>query len=231
MSTGKTTLAASVTARLNALHVQTAAGNINNPIAAFIPLDGYHLTRAQLSAMPDPATAHLRRGAAFTFNAPAYLALVKQLRAPLSPKSTTIYAPSFDHAVKDPVEDDIPVAPTVKVCVFEGNYVALNKDGWAEAASLMDEVWFVEVDEKLARQRLVKRHVKAGIVKDEVEAGQRADEIDLVNGQDIIQHRVGTYHQDPYPLVLPRQKVSSKERQQPFRPLVEVALFMKIADP
>ena len=148
--------------------------------------------------MPDPAAAHLRRGAAFTFNAPAYLALVKQLRAPLHPDSTTIYAPSFDHAVKDPVENDIPVAPNVKVLLFEGNYVALNKEGWAEATSLMDEVWFVEVDKKLARQRLVKRHVKAGIVRDEVEAGKRADEIDLVNGLDIIQHRVGMYRRESH---------------------------------
>ena len=121
---------------------------------------------------------------------------MKQLRAPLGPESTTIYAPSFDHAVKDPVENDIPVAPTVQVCLFEGNYVALNKEGWAEAASLMDEVWFVEVDEKLARQRLVKRHVKSGIVRDEGEARKRADEIDLVNGRDIIEHRVGTYCQE-----------------------------------
>ena len=156
--------------------------------------------------MPDPAVAHLRRGAAFTFNAPAYLALVKQLRAPLGPDSKTIYAPSFDHAVKDPVENDIPVATNVKVCLFEGNYVALNKEGWAEAASLMDEIWFVDVDEKLARQRLVKRHVKAGIVKDEAEARKRADEIDLVNGQDIIQHRVGKYSLDSYSLSFLQEK-------------------------
>ena len=163
--------------------------------------------------MPDPAAAHLRRGAAFTFNAPAYLALVKQLRAPLGPDSKTIYAPSFDHAVKDPVENDIPVEPNVKVCLFEGNYVALNKEGWAEAASLMDEIWFVDVDEKLARQRLVKRHVKAGIVKDEAEARKRADEIDMANGLDIIQHRVGTYCLNSYPLFL------------------DVALSMRDADP
>ena len=115
---------------------------------------------------------------------------MKQLRAPICPESKTIYAPSFDHAVKDPVADDIPVAPTVKVCVFEGNYVALNKDEWAEAATLMDQIWWVEVDEKVARERLVRRHVKAGIAKDAQEAGKRADENDLINGKEISECRI-----------------------------------------
>lgn len=53
----------------------------------------------------------------------------------------------------------------------------------------MDEVWFVEVDEAVARRRLVKRHVEAGIAKDEEEAGRRADENDLVNGREIMRMR------------------------------------------
>lgn len=158
-------------------------------------MDGYHLTRSQLSALPDPSSAHARRGAAFTFDAPAYLTLVKKLRAPICPEDKTIYAPSFDHAVKDPVADEISVAPSVKICVFEGNYVALDKGEWAEAASLMDEIWWVEVDETVARERLVKRHVKAGIAKDEEEAGRRADENDLVNGKEISEGRVDMLHE------------------------------------
>lgn len=182
---GKTTLASTVSTRLNSLHKTESPACASTPIAAFIPLDGYHLSRAQLSALPDPSTAHARRGAAFTFDSAAYLSLVRCLRAPILPETKTIYAPSFDHAVKDPVADDIPVAPTVKVCLFEGNYVALDEDQWKEAGELMDEIWFVDVDESVARQRLVARHVKAGICNDEREAVKRADENDLVNGRQI----------------------------------------------
>lgn len=153
-------------------------------------MDGYHLSRDQLSAMPDPQTAHARRGAAFTFDGPAFLKLVKALREPLLPESKTLYAPSFDHAIKDPVEDDIAISPHHRIIVFEGNYVTLNKGPWKEAASLMDELWFVDVDFKVARERLVKRHVKAGIAKDEEEAGRRADENDLLNGKEIIEEKV-----------------------------------------
>jgi len=191
---GKTTLAALVTKHLNDRYAEEAPGVAlgahDHIVAAFIPMDGYHLTRAQLSAMPDPTTAHARRGAAFTFDAPAFLGLVKKLREPIAPETDTIYAPSFDHAVKDPVEGDIGVARTARICVLEGLYIALDEDVWKEASALMDEVWFVEVDEAEARRRLVWRHVKSGIARNEEEAGKRADENDLVNGKQIVQKRV-----------------------------------------
>lgn len=191
---GKTTLAALVASRLNARYAAespgVALGVNDHAVAAFIPMDGYHLTRAQLSAMPDPTTAHARRGAAFTFDARGYLALVKKLRVPIAPETQTIYAPSFDHQVKDPVDGDVGIARTVKVCLLEGNYVALDEEVWREASALMDEIWFVEVDEAEARRRLVWRHVKSGIAKNEEEAGRRADENDLVNGREIMKKRV-----------------------------------------
>ena len=140
--------------------------------------------------MPDPDTAHARRGAEWTFDAPAFLSLVRTLRQPLAPESKTVHAPSFDHAVKDPVENDIPIPPTARVVIFEGNYLSLKKGEWKEAAELMDELWFVEVGFDVARQRLVRRHVKAGIATTEEEAGKRADENDLVNGREIVEGRL-----------------------------------------
>jgi pantothenate kinase len=153
-------------------------------------MDGYHFSRAHLDAMADPANAHARRGAAFTFDDEAFLRLVKKLKEPLLPETTTLYAPSFDHSVKDPIDDDIPIAPTAKVCLFEGNYCALNKPKWSDAAALMDELWFVEVDFQVARERLANRHVKAGIARDKEDGYKRADENDLVNGREIVEDRL-----------------------------------------
>lgn len=116
--------------------------------------------------------------------------LVQELREPLSPETPVLYAPSFDHAVKDPVENDVQISPTAKIVLFEGNYLSLNKGSWKEAADLMDELWFVEVDFEVARQRLVSRHVKAGIAKDHMEANKRVSENDLVNGKEIIEKRL-----------------------------------------
>ena len=150
-------------------------------------MDGYHLTRAQLSAMPDPSNAHARRGAAFTFDGSAFLTLVQKLREPLLPESSTIYAPSFDHKIKDPVKDDIPIHPTMRIIIFEGNYLSLNKTPWNEAASLMDELWFVKVDESVAKRRLIERHVRTGVTENEEAAAKRAEESDLLNGKEIIE--------------------------------------------
>ncbi|TKX18860.1 uridine kinase-like protein [Elsinoe australis] len=190
---GKTTLAARVAKGLNELHHEQSPGlALSEGVAAFIPMDGYHLYRAQLDAMPDPDTAHARRGAAFTFDAPAFLALVKKLREPLCAESTTIHAPSFDHAVKDPIANDIPIHPSARILIFEGNYCSLGTGAkeWKEAAELMDELWFVDVDLAVARQRLIQRHVKAGLADNEEQAAKRADENDLVNGKEIIDGRL-----------------------------------------
>lgn len=181
---GKTTLSQIITARLNA-----RADPSSPPPAAFVPMDGFHLTRAALSAMPDPATAHFRRGAAFTFDAPKFLALVQALSATPIP-SEPVLAPSFDHALKDPRDDDIEVRPEHRIVVLEGNYLALDQDVWRDAAGLLDELWFVEVDYEVARKRLRERHVRAGIVKDLEEGDRRAVENDLVNGDEIIKYRL-----------------------------------------
>ncbi|KAL1865720.1 hypothetical protein Daus18300_007096 [Diaporthe australafricana] len=205
---GKTTLSQIVTTSLNARHARLEPSHPSytpTPVAAFVPMDGYHLTRAQLSAMPDPETAHARRGAEFTFDGASFYKLIQALREPLpvpAPPAPvqatpgedypagTIFAPSFDHAVKDPKEDDIPILASHRIVVFEGNYVALDKEPWSLAARLMDEVWFVDVDFAVARRRLVIRHVKAGIAADEAEADRRAVENDLPNGEEIVGRRL-----------------------------------------
>lgn len=154
-----------------------------------VPMDGFHLTRAQLSAMPDPERAHARRGAEFTFDGAAFLALVNSLRAPVDEASSVaVLAPSFDHAVKDPVADSIVIGPRQRIVIFEGNYVCLDKEPWRTAsdAQHMDERWFVDVDFAVARKRLIKRHVAAGIAADAEAAAARADENDLVNGAEIV---------------------------------------------
>lgn len=70
--------------------------------------------------MPNPTEAHARRGAPFTFDPVGLRQLVSKLREPIVAGAPPIYAPSFDHAKKDPVEDDIVILNTQRVLVFEG---------------------------------------------------------------------------------------------------------------
>lgn len=184
-SPGKTTLSQIITTRLNAHALEISP--TSPPPATFLPMDGFHLTRAELSALPNPSEAHFRRGASFTFSAPKFLTLVQALRE--SPNKI-ILAPSFDHAIKDPKEEDIQILPEHRIVVLEGNYLALDKEVWRDAAALLDEIWFVEVDFEVARVRLRERHVRAGIVKDLEEGDRRARESDLLNGEEIVANRL-----------------------------------------
>ncbi|EKV20764.1 Kinase-related protein [Penicillium digitatum] len=186
---GKTGLATMMATRINKIYASENP-TTPTPIAIALPMDGYHLTRAQLAVMPDPVHAAARRGAEFTFDGEKFLELVRALRAPLTARTNSLYAPSFDHAIKDPVDGDIPIPASCHVLFFEGNYLSLDREPWKTAAGLMDELWFVDVDFEVARKRLVVRHVQAGIARDEVEADKRARENDLVNGREIVDQRL-----------------------------------------
>jgi pantothenate kinase len=140
--------------------------------------------------MPNAEEAVFRRGAAFTFDGDKFLQLVEEVRKPVGPETNTIYAPSFDHAVKDPVEHDIPIAPTTQVVIFEGLYTMLDREPWRKAAELMDELWFVDVPMDLAVARLVKRHVASGISPDLNHARIRVLESDMRNGEEILEYRL-----------------------------------------
>lgn len=183
---GKTTLAEAVTARIATQY----RGNGADRAVIVVPMDGFHLYRSQLAAMPNPAEAIHRRGAAFTFDAERFHQLILLLREPLTDATATVYAPSFDHALKDPVENDIAIPSGAQVVIFEGLYLSLEREPWRSAARLMDELWFVDADRDVARDRLVKRHVASGIVPDEAAARHRVASTDFLNADDIMENRL-----------------------------------------
>jgi pantothenate kinase len=90
-----------------------------------------------------------------------------------------VKAPSFSHAVKDPVPDDIVVGPKHEIVLIEGLYVALDVEPWATAARLLDERWVIDLEEKLAEERIWRRHVVSGICDSEQSARARAVNNDI----------------------------------------------------
>ncbi|KAF5313289.1 hypothetical protein D9619_003650 [Psilocybe cf. subviscida] len=156
--------------------------------AILVGLDGWHLTRAQLDAFPDPKLAHDRRGIHWTFDGESYVNFVRQLRGPITSTMDVIRAPSFDHALKDPTPDAVLIQPYHRVVIVEGLYAFLSITPWKEAGALLDERWYIKVDPVEARRRLVVRHVLTGVAKDMKEAEWRADENDGPNGLFIIEN-------------------------------------------
>ncbi|KAK9478718.1 P-loop containing nucleoside triphosphate hydrolase protein [Lipomyces japonicus] len=186
---GKTTLGTAVYDKINEIWSQ----NSSTQISAFLPMDGFHLTRETLASLPNAEEAIAKRGAPFTFDADGLTKLIQRLREPVTKHTVPIYAPSFDHAIKDPIENDVVILPTDRILIIEGNYLHLQDEPWNKIASLMDELWFVQVERDVARNRLIRRHLEAGIAGNEIEAAERAEKNDLVNGDYILSHSLPSH--------------------------------------
>ncbi|XP_059625953.1 putative uridine kinase C227.14 [Cornus florida] len=162
---GKSTLASEVAHRVNKLWPQKSCSfdsQVEPPdVTTVLPMDGFHLYRHQLDAMQNPEEAHARRGAPWTFDPKLLLTCLETLR-----NQGSVYAPSFDHGVGDPIEDDIYVNLQHKVVIVEGNYLLLEEGVWKEISSMFDEKWFIEVDINTAMQRVLKRHISTGKTPD-----------------------------------------------------------------
>lgn len=191
---GKSTIAREVARRL-------AASTPRAPATAVVSIDGFHLPLAALRARPDADEALARRGAPWTFDADAAVALVRELRAHDDDDDddggggarADVLVPTFDHAVKDPVADGVVVGADVRVCILEGNYLLAAEGSWAAVAGLVDDRWLVSVDPGVARARVAARHFAAGIEPDMESAYARADYNDVRNGEYVMTQSQGRY--------------------------------------
>ncbi|MCC0093941.1 nucleoside/nucleotide kinase family protein [Streptomyces flavotricini] len=123
--------------------------------AVVVPMDGFHLAQAELERLGRAD----RKGAPDTFDAAGYAALLARLR---TPAAAAVYAPAFDRSLEEPVAGSIPVAPSVRLVITEGNYLLYGAGEWAEVRAFLDEVWYLAPDDALRVRRLVDRHVRHG---------------------------------------------------------------------
>jgi pantothenate kinase len=125
--------------------------------AVLVPMDGFHLANAELQRLGRAG----RKGAPDTFDAAGYVALLRRLREQRADE--IVYAPEFRREIEESVAGAIAVLPQTQLLITEGNYLLLQEGAWAEVAPLLDEVWYVEVDDDSLRvERLVQRHQQFG---------------------------------------------------------------------
>jgi pantothenate kinase len=121
-----------------------------------VPMDGFHLAQVELQRLGRQS----RKGAPDTFDAGGFVALLQRLRAQRSDE--VVYAPDYRRDLEEPVAGAIAVMPQTRLLIVEGNYLLLDEGPWAGVAPLLDEVWYVDVDDALRRQRLIARHQRFG---------------------------------------------------------------------
>lgn len=127
--------------------------------AQVVPMDGFHLANVELRRLGRAD----RKGAPDTFDSAGYVALLRRLR---EQGEEIVYAPEFRREIEEPVAGAIAVLPQTQLVITEGNYLLLDEGAWAGAAPLLDEVWYVDVDDELRRERLVRRHEQFGRSRD-----------------------------------------------------------------
>jgi pantothenate kinase len=121
-----------------------------------VPMDGFHLAQTELDRLGRAD----RKGAPDTFDAAGYVALLRRLRA--AAPAEVVWAPTFRREIEEPIAGAISVPGDVPLVVTEGNYL-LDDDGpWADVRRVLDEIWYVDVDDAVRVPRLVARHVAFG---------------------------------------------------------------------
>ena len=167
---GKTTLAAALVERLR-----------NDGVGvAHIPMDGFHLADDELAerGLLD------RKGAIETFDVHGYLALLRRLRTELE---HDVLAPDFERTLEQPIAGAITVRPQDRLVVTEGNYLLDDESAWPEVRAVLDETWFIELDDDVRVGRLVRRHVEFG--KPEAAATTWVTDVDEANARRVIARR------------------------------------------
>jgi pantothenate kinase len=100
-----------------------------------------------------------RKGAWDTFDADGYVHLLRRLR---DRSEEVVHAPDFDRDIEESIGSAIPVHRDVPLVVTEGNYLLSAEGSWAGVAALLDESWYLELDEPTRLDRLVRRHERHG---------------------------------------------------------------------
>ncbi|HZW42093.1 MAG TPA: nucleoside/nucleotide kinase family protein, partial [Agromyces sp.] len=144
---GKTTLARALVASLNA--------GASEQVAVHLPMDGFHLANATL----DRLGLRERKGAIETFDGWGFVTLLERV---LHETEHTVFAPAFERQVDEPVAGEIPIEPSARIVIVEGNYLLSDLEPWTRVRGLLADAWFCDTDERERMLRLVRRHTASG---------------------------------------------------------------------
>lgn len=125
------------------------------PDAVVVGMDGFHLANRVLVEYG----LLERKGAPETFDAAGFKILLSRLR---TNNDEVVYAPEFHREVEEPIAGAVAVPRTVTIVIVEGNYLLLDDGPWRGVRDLFDQVWYLDMDGRMRRDRLLRRHVAFG---------------------------------------------------------------------
>jgi pantothenate kinase len=163
-ATGKSTLAERLVADLE------SAGFA----ARYCPMDGFHLTNAQL----DAAGLRAAKGRIDTFDAVGFAVAVARLKT-----GETFWWPRYSRHSHDPVPEGTQINGSEAAFVIEGNYLFTDRTPWRGACRNWDLRVFVDTPDETLRSRLIDRHKRSG--RSKRDARDKIETTDMPNAEAI----------------------------------------------
>ncbi|MHB1102407.1 MAG: nucleoside/nucleotide kinase family protein [Devosia sp.] len=160
---GKSTLAMQL---VEALHAQSPG------LAAYVPMDGFHMLHAKLEALGTVKD----KGAPHTFEGAAFADFLERLKTATGPVS----GPGYSRKIEDVVQDAFIIAAETRILIVEGNYLLLANSPWWRIKPLFDSSIFIAVPREKVRGRLLRRHAEEGLFSDERNR-EHIERVDLSN--------------------------------------------------
>lgn len=136
---------------------------------AIIPMDGYHLSNEELIKLG----RRERKGAPDTFDVEGFISLITRVKNEIDKEHTF---PIFHREIEASKADEGIVLRNTKVIVIEGNYLFSEEHNWSEVFPLLDQSWFIKIDDEIRMQRLITRHIKYGKTPQEAEEWSRGSD-------------------------------------------------------
>ena len=167
---GKSALAALLAALIDAV--------TGRACSIVVPLDGFHFPNAYLDSHfvgdPDGTQAPLRRmkGAPETFDACAFADALGLLA-----HESSLRLPRYDRLLHDPVPGGVRVEAHHRIAFVEGNYVLLDREGWRDAAALLDLRLFIDMPLEAVRAGIIERHMRGGRSREDAERHFKAVDV------------------------------------------------------
>jgi pantothenate kinase len=142
--------------------VEQIENKFSSSKVSIIPMDGFHLSNEELIALG----RRNRKGAPDTFDVEGFISLIKKVKH--EPQVDHKF-PIFHREIEASVENEGLVAKESKVIVIEGNYLFSTEHYWEGVFPLLDQSWFIEIDDEVRIERLIARHIRYGKTPGEAE--------------------------------------------------------------
>jgi hypothetical protein len=134
-----------------------------------LPLDGFHLTGAQLAAGTavvdgrELPLSHIKGGRE-TYDTDKLARLLASLR-----RGERFWWPVYSRRAHDPVERGILIDRSAALYLVEGNYLLLRGKPWSSLSVFFDRRLFILPGRRLLRRRITARKMRGGYTRGQAE--------------------------------------------------------------